>query len=54
MSALEQVGILLAVAMVWLLLNIKAGTGCLKFVSLIGLLVFMAMASWVAIQAVLA
>jgi len=51
MSALTQIGTLLAVALVWLLVNIKAGQTWLKFVSIVGLLAFMVMASWVAIQA---
>ena len=51
MSAIQQVGILLAVALAWLLINIRAGQAWLKFVSIVGLLAFMVMASWVAIQA---
>ena len=54
MSAIQQIGILLAVALVWLLVTYKAGTSWLKFVSIVGLLTFMGLASWVAIQAVLA
>ena len=51
MNAIEQIGILLAVAMIWLLINIKAGQTWLRFVSIVGLLAFMVLASWVAIQA---
>jgi len=51
MSAIQQIGILLAMALVWLLINMKAGTNWLKFVSIVGLLAFMVMASWVAIHA---
>jgi hypothetical protein len=51
MSAIQQIGILLAVALVWLLINIKAGQTWLKFVSIMGLLAFMVMASWVAVHA---
>ena len=51
MSAIQQVGILLAVALVWLLVNYKAGTNWLKFVSIVALLGFMGLASWVAIHA---
>lgn len=51
MSAVEQVGILLAVALVWLLANIKAGQNWLKRITIVGFVAFMVMASWVAIQA---
>ena len=51
MSVIEQIGILLAMALVWLLINIKAGQFWLRLVSIVGLLVFMVMASWVAIHA---
>jgi hypothetical protein len=51
MSAVQQVAILLAVALVWLLVNIKAGSSWLKFVSIVALLTFMVMASWVAVHA---
>lgn len=49
MNAIQQVGILLAVALVWLLVNYKAATGWLKLVSIVALLTFMGLASWVAI-----
>lgn len=51
MSAIQQVGILLAVALVWLLVNIKAGQLWVKLVSIVGLMAFMVLASWVAIHA---
>lgn len=51
MSAIQQVGILLAVALAWLLVNYKAGQLWLKLVSITGLLAFMTLASWVAIRA---
>ena len=51
MNAIEQIGILLVMALVWLLINIKAGQTWLKVVSVVGLLAFMVMASWVAVHA---
>ena len=51
MSAIQQIGILLAVALVWLLTNIKAGDTWLKLISIVGFLAFMVMASWVAVHA---
>jgi hypothetical protein len=52
MSAILQIGVLLAVGLAWLLLTLKAGVSWLKFISLMGVLTFMGLASLAAVRAV--
>lgn len=47
---MEQIFVLLAVALVWLLVNIKAGANWLKMLSIVGLIAFLIAASWLAIR----
>lgn len=47
---MDKVGVLLAVALVWLLLNLKAGQNWLKVVSITGLLIFLGLACAVALD----
>ena len=51
MSTSQQIGILLSVALLWLLVNIKTANTSVRFVSSVGLLSFMFMASWLAVVA---
>lgn len=54
MSAeVQQVAVLLAFALVLLLLNLKAGTTWLKFLSLWSTLAFLGLAGWVVVRWVL-
>jgi hypothetical protein len=51
-DTLAKIAVLVAVALVWLGLNLKAGTTWLKFVSLWAMMGFLVSASFVAIDAV--